>query len=271
MDMLESVVEAWDDMDRVLEDRPELEKLAAIDKDTAEYLLEILKPFKESILYLETCQHPTLHAVWLHYMHLRKHLSELSLSRGTDDGRRLQTALLDVLNEKVLITWQHKAATFLHPSYKSMNFEDISFFEKKEVEKKIRDLAKEVHIVESESMQENASNDITGPPSKVRRSTIEDKLLESFCPKRSGLDDEVGRYMDEECQPMQAADLLSWWKEKRAAFPHLSAIARKFLAVPATSAASETIFSSAGRTVTDLRTRLNPETVRKIMFLHYND
>src|SRR4051794_11065543 len=57
------------------------------------------------------------------------------------------------------------------------------------------------------------------------------------------------------------SSLIQWWKEKSSQYPRLSMLARKYLAVPATSGASESVFSKAGRTITDLRSNLCPETV----------
>jgi len=39
---------------------------------------------------------------------------------------------------------------------------------------------------------------------------------------------------------------LEWWKANHAGFPHLSVLARRVLAIPATSAPSERLFSTAG-------------------------
>jgi len=47
-------------------------------------------------------------------------------------------------------------------------------------------------------------------------------------------------------------------------------MARQYLATPATSAASERVFSSAGRTISDLRSSLSWQTVSDILFVHYN-
>jgi hypothetical protein len=40
------------------------------------------------------------------------------------------------------------------------------------------------------------------------------------------------------------ADILAWWKSQSETYPNLSKMARVYLAVPATSASSERLFSS---------------------------
>lgn len=60
---------------------------------------------------------------------------------------------------------------------------------------------------------------------------------------------------------------LEWWKENAKYYPLLSPVARKWLAVPASSAASERLFSAAGLVVTSKRTRLKSEKVESLVFL----
>ena len=61
---------------------------------------------------------------------------------------------------------------------------------------------------------------------------------------------------------------LEWWKVKQHQFPLLAALAKKYLGVPATSAPSERVFSTAGLTIANLRTRLLPDTAAELVFLH---
>ena len=63
---------------------------------------------------------------------------------------------------------------------------------------------------------------------------------------------------------------LLWWKAHQARFPMLSVLARKYLAIPATSAPSERLFSSAGLTIAKERARLTPEHAANLIFLHDN-
>lgn len=61
---------------------------------------------------------------------------------------------------------------------------------------------------------------------------------------------------------------LVWWKNNDKAYPHLAVLARRILCIPATSASSERVFSTAGATVTNERSRLAPENVANCVFLH---
>jgi hypothetical protein len=64
------------------------------------------------------------------------------------------------------------------------------------------------------------------------------------------------------------ANILMWWKKHAVRFPYLSRLARRYLAMPATSASVERLFSLAGQVVTAKRARLDPTTVTLLVFLH---
>ena len=86
-----------------------------------------------------------------------------------------------------------------------------------------------------------------------------------------GCDDdrsEVDAYMA--CKPSQTSSdpLLTWWKLNAAIFPGIAGLAKKVLAVMATSAASERNFSLAGHVVSARRSRLSGSSVNDILFLN---
>lgn len=65
-------------------------------------------------------------------------------------------------------------------------------------------------------------------------------------------------------------DALTWWADNGSLFPNVAAVASRYLAIPATSVMSERQFSAAGRLITKLRNRLEPDRVDTILFLYKN-
>ena len=63
-------------------------------------------------------------------------------------------------------------------------------------------------------------------------------------------------------------NLLNWWKNHSSTFPNLARLAKKILSIPASSASSERNFSTAGSVITEKRTRLSPNNVDAILFIH---
>ncbi|CAN0440110.1 unnamed protein product [Ascophyllum nodosum] len=62
-------------------------------------------------------------------------------------------------------------------------------------------------------------------------------------------------------------DSLDWWRINTVKFPLLAALARRLLAIPASQAQSERVFSSAGQIVTQTRNRLSSEVVELLVAL----
>ena len=94
--------------------------------------------------------------------------------------------------------------------------------------------------------------------------------MDEFWPKRQRNDfsscDEVDKYLTEPKERVRTEDIIDWWNLKSEKYPRLSTLARKMLAVPCTSSSSESVFSRAGRTITELRSKLCPETVWNFFF-----
>jgi hypothetical protein len=61
---------------------------------------------------------------------------------------------------------------------------------------------------------------------------------------------------------------LRWWRQHEKEFPNIAKLALQVLPIPATSAPSERIFSTAGLTITKDRARLNSDRVNELVFLH---
>ena len=94
------------------------------------------------------------------------------------------------------------------------------------------------------------------------------EMLAKHSSVRSSNDRELQQYRCISTMPTD--DVLSWWKKQTETFPKLALLAKGVLAVPATSAPSERIFSIAGLVVQAKRSSFVPENVSKILFMHSN-
>ena len=63
---------------------------------------------------------------------------------------------------------------------------------------------------------------------------------------------------------------LQWWKTNSTSYPLIGEVARRLLSVPATSVASECLFSRAGDVITKKRNQLSPSCADRVLFLMEN-
>ncbi|KAL4152821.1 hypothetical protein QTP88_000654 [Uroleucon formosanum] len=66
-------------------------------------------------------------------------------------------------------------------------------------------------------------------------------------------------------------DPCMWWKEHETIYPTIAKVAKNILCIPASSASSERVFSTAGNIVTSKRNRLNAKNVSTLVFLKQNN
>ena len=67
--------------------------------------------------------------------------------------------------------------------------------------------------------------------------------------------------------PDMDQDPLAWWKTKQKDFPLLSRVARKYLGIPAASAAAERMFSYTGLRVGKLNAHLDDDNLLSLMMV----
>lgn len=96
----------------------------------------------------------------------------------------------------------------------------------------------------------------------------EASTLTFFKQKSKPKKDELQRYLAGDLLH-RTGDPLDWWNANKYNFPRLSAMARDMLAIPATSASSERVFSGGRLVMPFNRTRLDSAAVRALMCLRH--
>ena len=98
------------------------------------------------------------------------------------------------------------------------------------------------------------------------------KLLTSRFQMEVGFDhaqrnkSELDKYLEEPLEnDCENFNILSWWKDNQRRFPILAKMARDVLAIPVTTVASESAFSTGGRVLDSFRTSLTPRIVETLI------
>ena len=164
----------------------------------------------------------------------------------------------DNLNRKVLA----KASFF------DKRFEKIEkFVEKKEAEDVIKEIKSELNTVKARSDDEVtvASNNTDEPPKKKRR-FLAVNLSDSEEEEARGTEEEFTRYRAE---PKLKSDgcPFEWWRSRRAEYPTMARLARKYLVVSGTSTPAERVISRLGLVLAKRRLSMKGSLFSKIMFL----
>ncbi|XP_055823973.1 zinc finger BED domain-containing protein RICESLEEPER 1-like [Solanum dulcamara] len=96
------------------------------------------------------------------------------------------------------------------------------------------------------------------------------KDLKNYKTANGGVDarTELDKYFGEETEDdSKEFNILNWWKMNSARFPILAEMARDVLAVPVSSVASESAFSTGGRLLDSFRSSLTPNLVQALVCL----
>ncbi|XP_019150660.1 PREDICTED: zinc finger BED domain-containing protein RICESLEEPER 2-like [Ipomoea nil] len=108
----------------------------------------------------------------------------------------------------------------------------------------------------------SASSVSVGKPQHFLKSQIKKQRLESGGKKQTELDMYLSEGIVEE---EESFDILGWWKINSARFPVLSKLARDVLAIPISTVASESAFSTSGRVLDPFRSSLTPKIVEALV------
>lgn len=120
-----------------------------------------------------------------------------------------------------------------------------------------------VRVVE-EYEAASPQSDRAGDPARLGR--IEERTFRGLKRRRIQKESEVERYLTAPTADKEE-DVLKWWSRHSDIYPNLARVARDYLAIPATSAPVERVFSGGADLVTDKRGSLSGNTIQACMCL----
>jgi hypothetical protein len=255
-------------------------------------LLELFKIFVKPVQKLQGQTYPTLNYVTVQYIWIMKKLKDRQQIWGktTPIGLACQEAL-DVLKEynNVLSKHPHAGiATVLDPRFNYAVFtklypighdltdmeREASAIQRTQVKKEFKECflayeTREQAMVAARRKQELVELADSTANLEASKEELSDDELYSI--ERPGYiqdesQSEYNRWFRQPPVPRET-DPITYWKAKQYDFPILAAMARDYLAIPATSAPSECVFSTGGDIITKKRNRLSPDTFRWIICL----
>ena len=276
------VHKAFSEIESLLQEKNQEERLEGIDISLMEDLINFLMPFKHISDAMEGDKYPTLHCVLLWKRKLLDHCKfNMSDSKII---HVLKSRVDSVIQEKWIDYKLYKIALFLFPKFKSMSI--LTETNAQGVPDMVRLMLKEKNFQLSVDNEVSTEADCTihlAPPHKKPKMCLGvDYALElnEYADTIPECDtDEVTRYIQanfsSEASASQkhhfgggGADVFKFWMENQSTYPKLSKLARWVLSVPASSASSERVFSCACRDFEERRTRLTAESFDDVVFLN---
>ena len=179
-----------------------------------------------------------------------------------------------ISSDQILIKQNDEVATsacLLDPRFKGNMF--ISTVNRIAAVEKLRTELSKINI-ESEPKENNrpvlVENGNSTQSSKRRRLDFWGTVAEQ-CETQTvnNYSTELDSYLNENCLKNDK-DVIMWWEENKNKFPLLFQLSLKYLCIPATSCASERVFSKAGEIVSAKRSRIKPNHVNNLIFLNKN-
>jgi hypothetical protein len=276
--MLESILSQYDEVHDILSKRKELKYLYAIDKEVLSQIVSFLEHFKVASEKACSDSHPTLHFVVPLYQQLLKMcVTEVD---DIEPIKLLKARAKQALPQKVRLDVLHDVAVFLNPCMKGLNF--LTSARKKAVLEKMRQFIGEVTSLQQEALAQNNNNThivadgeaaehlVAGADDPNPRKKVKIDDFSDLCDPDEGIDrtSELSDYVN--MKVSKDTDMMQFWRDNSKLLPNMFLVACRILCIPASSAASERVFSTAGRVLEKRRTNLSPNTVDSLLFLHSN-
>ena len=257
-------------IDKILKDLKPLKRLTPLEQECLKEFVMVTKPLKDATTILEGSKYVTASTRLVVVERIFFLLNALQGKCKTEEIETFRVGILNSLEKRFPSTDNVLVLAYvLDPRFRSMKTEFVAkedivkLLNKKYKKEKTKMGGKTIVLPEKKNKGRKQTSQVT----LLSFLGVNDEEEEDDTIPLS--DDEVDRYLKEKPIPM-IEDPLIWWRENQIRFPVLSQLARKYLCIQATAAASERVWSAAGNIYTKKRHKLNAETATTQLFLHNN-
>jgi len=272
--MLERLLEQRDAVSLVLASVPTVKNLSAQQWSTAAELTSTLRPFLEVTTLMSGASYPTISMIvpvvdGLQHL-LKNTAGGLDVLRSVL-ARMVQDKFGDVFDDDQLCV-----ATVVDPRFKLAPF-DHADRRQRAVETTVRAMEKMMPSSAASAPTPDQSTTVVADQpaaplslwSKLDMASTQAPTSNTTDSHQHILRRELQQFTDVAVIPRSDCPL-SWWARNKITYPSVAAVARRLLAIPATSVPSERLFSKAGDVISKKRNRLAPSKADRVVFLMDN-
>ena len=276
---LESVLHLKKPLKKLFDDKESWEEhfLTNTEWKLVEGATKCLKAVKRMIKKLEAEKEPTINKVITEVFNAQTILRNFintpgNCGYGIMFARELKKQIEVRFPDKGTDRVQRRMANYLDPKLRGAHLDQYEKLEstKQEIEDKIKSY--EI-VMEENGTEEVATNDDLelSPNSRlIRRHMAKIQSARTrFGENQNKIRKEMDRY-ESFSIPGKNVTTLDWWKQHEGVLPLLASLAKRILAIPASSSKSERVFSTGGNIVTAKRNRLSPKNVENLIVIKEN-
>lgn len=227
----------------------------------------VCEPARFVLRLCEGSSYPTISRLLFCYYALLNHFESASTNAAYHQRvREFAKAALENVQIKFNPRGKDQAAVIaacLDPRYRQLHYltpADRTFFH--------TTLYNVWHSLDEQRQVQTDDNE-EGEPAWKRSRTLTLNEVGGFSVKKDRLTTEYQRWI-ESPDIDEEYDILIWSKENAKHFPVLAPLAQRYLAIPASSAASERVFSRLKDTLSVKRTRMSSETLCQLLFVRHH-
>ena len=285
-EMMYSVYDSFDEVSFHVSEEHRYSWVLFAQKPLLKELVDFLLPFKIATKRLEGVKVATIQCVIPTLRSLLNHCSESASSfpAVNSEMAHLKTLMHKVLTEKLPVNPYHVAASFLDPRMTSRVNKVVSpgeYIQGMDLIKGI--VSNHLHRIRVDSSSAPNRNPSQSPPMKKSANgqtsifAFDDNIDED---ERKDNDVQDPCVLEMNCflsvrlstrdAQDESFDLLKWWRDNGRNYPLLAKVAQFVLAIPASSAESERVFSASSNTVTVKRSQLLPSNINGLLVIKFN-